>query len=174
MMYKLLIVDDETQFRTTLCNCFPWNQVGFELAGQVSDGKMALDFLEKNTVHVLLCDIYMPIMNGIELLKILSTWENPPTTIFFSAYRNFEYAQQALSLGARFYILKPIKYEDLVQTFSTIKLELDKKYHISEATSDVPTPDTFVENVHNYYKTLLEAEKDPERLAELNKKYKND
>ena len=150
MKYKLLIIDDESQSRTTLCSCFSWEQVGFELVGQASNGQMALDFLKKNTVHVLLCDINMPVMNGIELVKILNTWENPPITVFFSGYRDFEYAHHAITLGIRFYLLKPIKYEDLVQTFTTIKSELDKKYHISQDFLPKSEQDSFVEKVHTY------------------------
>lgn len=150
MTYKLLIIDDETQSRTTLSNCFSWEQVGFELVGQMANGQMALDFLKKNSVHVLLCDINMPVMNGIEMVKILSTWENPPITVFFSGYRDFEYARQAIAYGVRFYLLKPVKYEELVNTFSTIKLELDKKYSNSEDYLFDTTQDSFVSKVHTY------------------------
>jgi len=171
MKYKLLIVDDETQSRTTLCNCFSWEQVGFELAGQASNGQMALDFLKKNTVHVLLCDIYMPIMNGIELVKILSTWDNAPITIFFSGYRDFEYARQAITWGVRSYILKPIKYDDLMQTFTAIKLELDKKYNLSQEA--VSASDNFVANVHTYVNNNLRTAnlKDLSSLLYMNSCY---
>lgn len=150
MKYKVLIIDDESLFRTTLCNCFSWEQVGFELAGQAANGQLALDFLKKNTIHVLLCDINMPIMNGIELAKILYTWKNPPIIIFISGYREFEYAQQAIAWGVRFYLLKPIKYEDLVQTLSTIKLELDKKHNIPQDCLSGHEQDNFVTRVHTY------------------------
>ena len=78
MKYQLLVVDDEASFRTTLCSCFPWDQIGFEIAGQAGNGQMALDFLKKHTVHVLLCDIRMPFMDGLELAKILSSCKDAP------------------------------------------------------------------------------------------------
>lgn len=155
MKYKLLVVDDEVSFRTTLCNCFSWEQIGFELAGQAGNGQMALDFLKKNKVHVLLCDICMPFMNGIELVKQLSTWEDPPITVFISGYRDFEYAQQAITYGVRFYVLKPLKYEDIVQTFSTVKLELDRKYGLQQEFANEPEQPGFVENVHTYVNANL-------------------
>lgn len=154
MKYKLLVVDDEVSFRTTLCNCFSWEQIGFELAGQAGNGQMALDFLKKNKVHVLLCDICMPFMDGIELVRHLSTWEDPPVTVFISGYRDFEYAQRAITYGVRFYVLKPLKYEDIVQTFGTIKLELDKKYNVPQETDDSGQA-SFVENVHAYVNSNL-------------------
>lgn len=155
MNYKLLIIDDEVQFRSTLSNCFPWEQVGFELAGQVSEGRSALEFLKKNTVHALLCDINMPTMDGIELIRNLNTWENPPVTIFISGYREFEYAQQAIALGVRFYILKPIKYEDLMHTLSVVKKELDKRYGVIQEASLPLPPDPFVKDVRNYVEKNL-------------------
>ena len=128
MTYNLLIIDDEVHSRNTLCNCFPWEQIGFKVIGQADNGKDALAFIKRNNVHVLLCDIQMPVMNGIELVKILHTWDKPPITIFFSGYSEFEYARQAIQYGVRSYILKPIKYEDIVEVFSKIKEDLDKKY----------------------------------------------
>lgn len=155
MKYRLLVVDDEVSFRTTLCNCFAWDQIGFELAGQAGNGQMALDFLKRNKVHVLLCDICMPFMDGIELVKILSTWEDPPVVVFISGYRDFEYARQAIRYGVRFYILKPLKYEDIVQTFGTIRQELDKKHADSGEAPEEADPSGFVENVHTYVKNNL-------------------
>ncbi len=156
MKYHLLIVDDEEQSRTTLSNCFPWKQVGFERISQASNGKLALDFIKRNEVHVLLCDIKMPIMNGIELAKELHNWKNPPIIVFFSGYRDFEYARQAMQYGVRFYMLKPIKYEDVIETFSFIKLELDKRFQTIDV-KDEDIQDTFVANVRNYVKNNLET-----------------
>lgn len=156
MKYKLLIVDDEQQSRTTLASAFPWEQVGFELVGQASNGRLALDYLRKNPVHVVLSDIYMPVMNGIELVRVLSTWEDPPITIFFSGYRDFEYARQAIQYGVRFYVLKPIKYEDLIQTFSTIRQELDQKYCLPQDAS-FSDRDNFVRKVHEYIDSNLQT-----------------
>ena len=76
MTYNLLIIDDEVHSRNTLCNCFPWEQIGFKVIGQADNGKDALAFIKRNNVHVLLCDIQMPVMNGIDLVKILYTWDN--------------------------------------------------------------------------------------------------
>lgn len=154
MKYRLLIIDDEGYSRTTLCNCFPWEQIGFECVAQVSNGKLALEYLKNSEVHVLLCDIQMPIMNGIELAKILHNWENPPIIVFFSGYRDFEYARQAIQYGVRFYMLKPIKYEELVETFSLIKIELDKRFHVEDSVDD-EMQDIFVANVRKYVKTNL-------------------
>lgn len=149
MTYHLLIADDEIHSRNTLCSCFPWEQIGFKITGQADNGKEVLHFLEKQQVHVLLCDIQMPVMNGLELAKILHTRENPPVIVFFSGYSEFEYARQALQYGVRSYILKPIKYEDILETFSKIKEDLDKKYLPADPV--IPAPqDDFIAKVQNY------------------------
>jgi len=155
MKYKILIIDDEAQSRTKLCNCVSWDQLGFELAGQAANGRMALDFLKNNTVHVLLSDIRMPFMDGIELAKQLHTRKNSPIIIFFSGYRDFEYAQQALAYGVRLYLLKPIKYEDIIQTFTNIKLELDQKYGNTKVSLNPTEPDSFIVNVASYVNNNL-------------------
>lgn len=164
MTYNLLVVDDEVHSRNTLCNCFPWEQIGFKVTGQADNGKDALAFIKKNTVHVLLCDIQMPVMNGIELVKLLHTWDKPPIIIFFSGYSEFEYARQAIQYGVRSYILKPIKYEDIVETFSKIKEDLDKEYLV-ESTESL-NQDSFIQDVQNYVNSNIENA----NLSELSKR----
>lgn len=161
MKYKILVVDDETHSRKSLCTCFPWKQAGFEVTGQCENGQEALAFLKENQVHVLLCDICMPKMDGIELSKILNTWKNPPVIVFFSGYRDFEYAQQAVAYGVRFYILKPVQFEKLMEALNTVKLELDRKYHVVEALTN--QEDIFIAKVNAY----IEKHLDTANLTEL-------
>ena len=115
MSYELLIVDDEYQSRNTLCTCFPWESVGFHVVGQTYNGLEALKFLEMTKVHVILCDIKMPVMSGIDLAKKLAIRPEAPVIIFLSGYRDFEYAQNALKYGVRYYIVKPARYEELYE-----------------------------------------------------------
>lgn len=159
MTYNLLIIDDEVHSRNTLCNCFPWEQIGFKVIGQADNGKDALAFIKRNNVHVLLCDIQMPVMNGIELVKILHTWDKPPITIFFSGYSEFEYARQAIQYGVRSYILKPIKYEDIVEVFSKIKEDLDKKYdkEVDLESTVFSNQDSFIQDVQKYVNTNIKT-----------------
>lgn len=164
MIYNLLVVDDEAYSRNTLCNCFPWEQIGFKVTGQANNGKEALTFLKTNTVHVLLCDIQMPVMNGIDLIKTLYTWDNPPLIVFFSGYSEFEYARQAVQYGVRSYILKPIKYEDIVNTFSPIKDELDKQYSVHASSLN---QDSFIRDVQNYVNSNIATANLSELSAKL-------
>ena len=150
-MHKLLIVDDEYEIRNGLCKFFPWNAIGFEVVGQVENGKQALEFVKENKVDVILCDIIMPIMSGIELANLLSEHMPRIKVIFFSAHKDFEYAQKALEYGVKSYILKSANYNELVRVFSKIKGELG-----------IESPDrkTVMENNLGYNEKIISIIKD--------------
>lgn len=139
-MYRLLVVDDEYASRNTLCNCFPWNQVGFEITAQVDNGKSALDYILKENIDVVLCDIKMPVMDGIEFARELRIRKFKTVIVFLSGYRDFEYAQKALAFGVRHYILKPARYEELMAIFSELRQELDDRRTPANSTSSPANP----------------------------------
>jgi two-component system response regulator YesN len=126
-MYKLLIADDEYEIRNGLCKYFPWDVVGFHVVGNVENGRDAFEFIKHNEVDVILCDIKMPIMSGIELAAELNVSHSKVNVIFFSAYKDFLYAQKALESGVRRYILKSTNYNELINAFTNIKTELDNQ-----------------------------------------------
>ncbi|HBF36398.1 MAG TPA: DNA-binding response regulator [Firmicutes bacterium] len=126
-MYKLVIVDDETEIRDGLCNYFPWDQLGFKVTAQFENGLQALEYLQHETIDVLLCDIKMPFMNGLELAKELKVRNSRVKILLLSGYREFDYAREAMEYGVRDYIVKPTKYDELIKVFSKIKMELDKE-----------------------------------------------
>lgn len=128
MNYQLLIVDDEYEIRTGLANYIPWDTIGFTVAGQCQNGKEALDFISTHVVHTILCDIRMPIMDGIALAKELNTQNTPIKIVFLTGYKEFEYVQQALRYRVFDYVLKPTHFEQISDVFGKIRQELDKKY----------------------------------------------
>lgn len=124
-MYKLIIVDDESKIRTGLAKHYPWSKLGFEIAGSFPNGKAALDYLGDHSVDVVLSDVRMPEMTGIELAQSIRERQMDTLVVFLSGYAEFEYARQALVHGVRNYILKPAKFDDIVSVFSVVKRELD-------------------------------------------------
>ncbi|WP_059041262.1 response regulator transcription factor [Paenibacillus rubinfantis] len=133
-MYNLLIVDDEAETREALSSYFPWNEVGFQVVGQANNGQEALHFIaEGERVDIVLTDIKMPVMSGIELAEQLYNRRRQIKVVFLSGYRDFEYAQQALHYRVINYILKPAKYHVLLEVFSKIKEELE-----AEAAAETP------------------------------------
>ena len=99
-MYKLLVVDDEYEIRVGLANYFPWDSVGFEVIGTCANGQQALDFLSQNIPQVILCDVEMPTMNGLELARILRQEHPEIKLVFLSAHQNFTYARKAMQYQA--------------------------------------------------------------------------
>lgn len=134
-MYRLLIVDDEPRIRNGLCNYFPWDEVGFEVAGEAENGVKALAFIQNQPVDVILCDIKMPVMSGIDLAKELFDRKSRIKIIFLSGHKEFEYAQKALVYGVKNYILKPTRHYELFEVFSALKLEMDSEQPMSSANS---------------------------------------
>lgn len=124
-MYKLLVVEDEKEIRNGLSKYFPWSKIGFECMGSVENGHEALDFLRSTYVNVVLSDIMMPIMSGIDLARNISSLGRDTKVIFLSGYKSFEYAQQAFKYGVINYITKPVNYDEVIEVFTKVKRELD-------------------------------------------------
>lgn len=150
-MYELLIVDDEASSRDILASCFPWDEQGFHVCGQKDSGQEALDYLKDHSVHVILTDISMPGMDGIELAKSISELEGVrPMVVFLSAYDNFKYAQNAIRFGVRYYVLKPTNFSELKEIFGTIRHELDAKYNVSSDDAQDYSTDEIIQKVLSY------------------------
>ncbi len=117
---RLIVVDDEPAICSGLVDLFPWDTLGYTAVGQFNNGKMALDYLRENPVDVVLTDIRMPVMDGIALAKAIYEEKPQVMIVFLSSYTDFEYARQGLLHGVRDYIVKPVKYQVLIDTFSRL------------------------------------------------------
>ncbi|TBL75186.1 response regulator [Paenibacillus thalictri] len=126
-MYKLIIVDDESKIRLGLEKHYPWAELGFEVVGSFPNGQAALDYLYDHPVDVVLSDVRMPVLLGTELARCIREQGLSPIVVFLSGYADFEYARQGLVHGVRNYILKPVKFDEIVSVFSLIKQELNER-----------------------------------------------
>lgn len=125
-MYRIVIVDDEPKICEGLVNLFPWNNLGFEVAGFFTNGKATLEFINShNDIDVVMTDIQMPVMTGIELSKQLA--DSDIIVIFFSAYQDFEYARSAIINHVVDYLIKPMKYDAMIACFERVRTLLDEK-----------------------------------------------
>lgn len=124
-MYRLLIADDEEDIRNGLADYFPWGEFGFRVTERVENGQVALDIIRRGAVDVVLTDIRMPMMSGIDLARIVFEEHLNVVVVFLSAYKDFSFAQQAIQYGVRRYILKPTDYSEIGVVFTRIKRELD-------------------------------------------------
>ena len=102
-MKVLLIVDDEAYARQAVVNTIPWAEYGVEVH-QASSGKEALEFMQKYTVDILMTDIRMPSMTGLELLEKVNQMGISPAVIMLSSYNEFELVRSAMQLGAEDYL----------------------------------------------------------------------
>jgi two-component system response regulator YesN len=139
-MLKLLIVDDEELTRNGLAKCINWAKLKLEVIGCVADGQKALDLFAKKPADIVITDIRMPKMDGLELIKALKAIDSTIVVIFLSAYDDFKYAQQAVKFDAFDYILKPIDVE-LLQ--SVVKNAINFKVTQQERDAKIlPTMNT--------------------------------
>jgi two-component system response regulator YesN len=124
MIIKMLIVDDEPIICQGLRQTIPWDTIGVEVVGEAYDGVEALQFVTRQHVDLVLTDIHMDGMDGLELAKGLKELLPQIRIIILSGYDDFEYARQALRLGIEDYLLKPVNIEELMAMVQSIGKEL--------------------------------------------------
>lgn len=149
-MYQLIIVDDEYEIRNGISNYFPWNSIKFEVSGLFKNGQLAYDYIQNNHVDVLLTDIRMPIMDGLELIDKVNQANKNIYSVILSGHKDFEYAKQGIRLGVKDYIVKPTKYAQLHEIFSRIAGELDQLMVQDE--TDNTTDTELITQIKNYIK----------------------
>jgi len=124
-LYKLLVVEDEAIIRRGLVHTISWESVGFRVIADAADGKKALKCIELEQPDVILTDIRMPIMDGLELMSIVNERYPQIRQVVLSGYGDFSYAQHAIQCGVLAYILKPTKDEEIYQAFQKVRNILD-------------------------------------------------
>lgn len=130
MMKKVMIVEDEELILQGIKNIVDWDKLGLKLVHMAYNGAEALEMWDKEPVDIIITDIEMPEMSGLELLKEIRSREEQVRFIILTGYDDFEYAREAIRLEVENYILKPINEEELEQQLcdAVAKLEdLEKK-----------------------------------------------
>lgn len=116
-MFKVVIAEDDRIIRRAISNA-NWASINATVVGEAAHGQAALELVRKEQPHLLITDINMPFMTGIELAKTLRQEGNQIRMIFLTGYDDFEYLHQALLLKSDDYLLKPVKLEDLLDKAS--------------------------------------------------------
>ena len=127
MMKRILLVDDEQLTTLALAKMIERSQGDYQVAGTASNGQEALEFLEENEVDIAIVDIRMPILDGLGLMEQIRKRNLSVHIIILSAYRDFEYAQKALSFGACDYLLKPVSQNSLMESLDKLSLRVDQE-----------------------------------------------
>lgn len=124
-LYKIMIVDDESEIRNAIKNTVDWEKAGFVVVDDAENGQDALEKLESKEPDVIMTDIRMPYMDGLELAKEARKLYPSLKIIICSGYNDFEYAKEAIKLGVSEYVLKPISSEDILEILLKVKTRLD-------------------------------------------------
>ena len=123
-MYKMIIVDDETVEREGMIQFIDWNKYGIEIAGAAKHGLEGMDLIQKMNPDIVLTDVKMPYMNGIEMIREAASLCPDTIYVVLSGYGDYEYTSQAMQLGVKYYILKPCDEDKLLKVLEKVKEEL--------------------------------------------------
>lgn len=167
-MLNVLIVDDEPFIPLGLSKLISWEEEGFSVVATASNGKEAYDYIENNHVDLVITDIQMPVMNGMELLK--KTKENYPEVDFvvLSGYSDFDYVQTALRNQCKDYLLKPIQKDALINVLRQINKE--NQAYREDLVKAKKMEAAYLEHS---IKELLSGKEDDAFINEINQKHQN-
>lgn len=130
-MYDILIVDDEPAARKSLEYLLDWEKHGFQIAGEAANGEKAIELMANHSFQLVITDIRMPIMDGLEFAERIKEIGDVPV-IIVSGYEDFDYARQAVRIGVDDYLLKPVGAEELAAKLSQIISKIENKTLIEQ------------------------------------------
>ena len=114
-MYKVMLVDDEKLIIEGLKNIIDWKEVGLEVVETALNGKEAFDKFNENKIDIIITDINMPQVTGLELIKYIRDIDLNVKFVILTGYDEFNYAKEAIKYDVNNYILKPINEEELIE-----------------------------------------------------------
>ncbi|MBN1221001.1 MAG: response regulator [Anaerolineae bacterium] len=127
MLHKIFLVEDEIIAREGIRDNVDWTAAGFEFCGEAPDGEIALPLIETTQPDVLITDIKMPFMDGLQLCKIVRERMPQVKVIILSGHDEFNYAQEAVKLGVTEYLLKPVGVRDLHNLLKKVALKIEQE-----------------------------------------------
>lgn len=130
-MLKAIIVDDENYIRQGLRILIDWQKEGISIVGEASNGKQAIRLVELHKPDLILLDIKMPVMDGLDFLEYLrNTMHFNTHVIILSGYADFTFAQKAMKFNVKQYVLKPVEENELLKALSDVKEEIENEKNL--------------------------------------------
>lgn len=136
-LYQVLIVDDEYYFRQLLIQLMDWEALGFQIKDEAENGGQALELARQENYDLIIADINMPGMSGLDFVEALRSEYITAKVIFITSYDIFEYARAAISFGASYYLLKPIDEDELSKALTTVYDELREENEFSRSMGEL-------------------------------------
>jgi len=130
--WKVLIVEDEFRIGLMIKRLIKWDEIGLECIGLAENGEIALKIIEKEKPDIVITDIRMPKIDGLELISLVKQKNDYIRFVIITGYKEFEYAHKALRYGVNDYLLKPINEEELNKVLKRIQAELSQKHEEEE------------------------------------------
>ena len=137
MSYRLIIADDEPKIISLIKTLGHWNQYGIEVIDECSDSYTALDSILEHNPDIVISDIKMPGLDGIELIEEARKRGSKALFILISGYRQFEYARSAIALNVCDYLLKPVSEEQLNITLDKVVRQLESEKELKSGIEEI-------------------------------------
>lgn len=126
-MYRLIVAEDEEEFRKSIVKCIENSGKEYMVAGEAEDGQEAIQKVQECSPDILITDICMPRLDGLELIRRITEINPDMETVIISGYDDFHYVKEAMRMGVRDYLLKPFLPEELFHVLDKISSELERK-----------------------------------------------
>jgi two-component system response regulator YesN len=126
-MYKVFVVDDEIAIREGIRDNVRWENTNFILSGEAPDGEIALPLIQEIKPDILVTDIKMPFMDGLQLSRIIRKSMPWIKIIILSGYDEFDFAREAISIGINEYMLKPVSSSDLIEVLNKVAFQIEQE-----------------------------------------------
>ncbi|MEH7118494.1 response regulator [Neobacillus vireti] len=149
-MHKVVIVDDDRIIRKGLSSIIPWEEHGFELVGAAADGEEGLEIVKEKHPQIVISDIQMPFMDGLEMTRAIKEFNPKTKIILLTGYEDFKYAHEAIKLKAFDYLLKPVETSELIEKLKHASQEwnVENKREMQFTESKSLTQEKFLKNLH--------------------------
>ncbi len=126
-MYKIFFVDDEIIIREGFRTCIQWEETPYTLVGEAPDGEIAIEKIQELKPDIIITDIKMPFLDGIELSRIVKKIMPWVHIIILSGHDEFTYAKEAISIGIDEYILKPFSANDVIEALRKVAIKIEEE-----------------------------------------------
>lgn len=165
-LYTVLLVDDEEEVIQVIMKKIVWENLGFSIIGYATNGMKALEMVEEHQPDVVMADIRMPYMDGIELARRIKENYSATRILLLTGFDEFEYAKEAVHLKVEEYLLKPVDSKVLTQVFTQLKERMDQDRE--EKRSAQVLQQYYMESLPflqaNFFTTLVEGRVPSEEL----------